>query len=156
MTHQAILVSSSRQGSNCRGCLLHGYHGIQNPPHNRKRRPTSPNSGFSSLISRTFSCLSPCPWVAGPEHHGHCVCVMRSPQKFLRALIPGHLFHGIPDLSRSDAVLYYIQTSSTFSGLSPAVASLSSSFTPKPHFPLIYFKRFLCIRPACSVLSNSL
>ena len=156
MTHQAILVSSSRQRSNCRGCLLHGYHSVQNPPHNRKHRPTLPNSGSSSLISRTFFCLSPCPRGAGPEHHGHCVCVMRGPQKFLHALTRGHLFHGIPGLSRCNAVLYYTQTSSALSGLSPAEVSLSSSFTPKPRFPLIYCKRSLCIWPVCSAVSNSL
>ena len=115
-----------------------------------------PNSGSSSLISRTFFCLSPCPRGAGPEHHGHCVCVMRGPQKFLHALTPGHLFHGIPGLSRCNAVLYYTQTSSALSGLSPAEVSLSSSFTPKPRFPLIYCKRSLCIWPVCSAVSNSL
>ena len=114
--HQAILVSSSRQGSNYCVCLLHGNHSVQNPPHNRKHRPTLPNSDSSSLVSRTFSRLSPRSWVSGPAHHGHCVCVMRSPQKFLRALIPGHLFHGTPGLSRYGAVLCYIQTSSTLSG----------------------------------------
>ena len=123
--HQAILVSSSRQRSNYCVCLLHGDHGVQNPPHTRKHRPTLPNSDSSSLVSRIFSRLSPRSWVSGPAHHGHCVCVMKSPQKFLRALIPGHLFHGTPALPRYDAVLCCIQTISTLSGLSPAMASLT-------------------------------